>query len=269
MAQWIFINDDFVPEEKASISIRDLAIMRGYGVFDFFKVQNTSPVFLNDHLERFFFSASEMRLKIIYSKEELKTIIQNFIQKNTIVDAGIRITLTGGVSKDAYSIEKPNLIISAHSFTAPTEEEFEKGIQLITYPHQRQLPHVKTIDYLMAIWLQPLLQQKQANDILYYQNGWVSECPRSNFFIVTQDETIITPTHHILKGITRKKLLEAAKNSFKTEERDIKLTELISAKEAFVSSTTKTILPVNRIDSILFKENAVAKKLKELFKNMH
>jgi D-alanine transaminase/branched-chain amino acid aminotransferase len=188
-----------------------------------------------------------MRLEVGKSREELQTIITQLIQKNAISNGGIRITLTGGNSDDGYQIAKPNLIVSLHLFQSPTPEQFEKGIKLVSYEHQRQLPLVKTIDYLMAVWLQPYIKQQQADDVLYHQNGIITECPRSNLFIVTQDEKVITPSENVLKGITRKRIL--ATPHFQTQERSISLQEVLEAKEVFISSTTKIILPVTGINS--------------------
>jgi D-alanine transaminase/branched-chain amino acid aminotransferase len=254
----VFLNDQFVPEEKAMLHVSDLSIQRGYGVFDFFKVLNTVPVFLQEHLDRFYFSAGQMRLDVEYSKEELKKIIFELVEKNNTADTGVRITLTGGCSPDGYQLSRPNLIISLRAFASPTEDQFQKGIKLATYQHQRQLPHVKTIDYLMAIWLQPFVKKFNADDVLYHQNGIVSECPRSNFFIVTHDNKIVTPSKNILKGVMRSKTIEVAKASFEIEERKLSIDEIKTAREAFVSSTTKTIIPVRQVDRhILPEKNSV------------
>jgi branched-chain amino acid aminotransferase len=248
----VFLNDQFVPEEKAALQVSDLSLQRGYGVFDFLKVVNSAPVFLQEHLDRFYFSAGQMRLNVEYSEDTLKKIIFELIKKNNVADSGVRITLTGGYSPDGYQLSRPNLILSLRAFTSPTEDQFQKGIKLITYPHQRQLPHVKTIDYLMAIWLQPLIKENNADDVLYHQNGMISECPRSNFFIVTHDNTIVTPSKNILKGVMRSKLMTVASTNFKIEERDISVDELKTAREAFISSTTKTIIPVRQVDEHIF-----------------
>jgi D-alanine transaminase/branched-chain amino acid aminotransferase len=262
MSNWCFINDEFLAEEKAVLHIHDLSIQRGYGIFDFFKVQNSVPVFLEEHLERFYFSAEQMRLNVRYTKDELKQILSQLLQKNKIDNTGVRITLTGGYSPDGYQLSKPNLIISLRPFTPPTKEQFEKGIKLITYEHQRQLPEVKSIDYLMPIWLQPFVKGKDADDVLYHRNGMVSECPRSNFFAVTKDDTIVTASKNVLKGVMRNKLVEIAKRSFKVEERDLTIEEIKSAKEAFITSTTKTILPVKQIDKFfLYEQNSVTTQL--------
>jgi branched-chain amino acid aminotransferase len=262
---WAFVIDQFVLEDQASLFVGDLAIQRGYGVFDFFKVVNFVPVFLDEHLDRFYFSAKEMRLKLAYSKDQLKKIIFELLEKNHVSDTGVKITLTGGYSQDGYQLSNPNLIISLRSFNPPPENQLAKSIKLITYEHQRQLPHVKTIDYLMAIWLQPLVRQNNADDILYHQNGIVTECPRSNFFIVTNDDQIITPSVNILKGVMRMKILEASIANYHVEERAVSIEDIKHAKEAFITSTTKTILPVHQVDDYIFsKENKVTTQLYKL-----
>jgi D-alanine transaminase/branched-chain amino acid aminotransferase len=110
------------------------------------------------------------------------------------------------------------------------------------------MPDTKTIDYLMAIWLQPYIRQHDAGDVLYHLDGIVSECPRSNFFIVTADDTIVTPGKNILRGITRMKILEVATARFRVEERDVTLEDIRKAKEAFIASTTNHVRPVSHVD---------------------
>lgn len=244
---FVYINGAFVPASQASLQVSDLAIQRGYGIFDFFKTHGHKPVFMEEHLDRFFFSAAQMRLDPGKSREELKAIIGELLGKNNMPDAGMKITLTGGYSPDGYSITTPNMIITQQPLKLPTADTFQKGLRLISYPHYRQMPQVKSLDYLMAIWLQPEIKGKGADDVLYYFDGLVSECPRANFFIVTADDTVVTATQP-LKGIIRMKTLEIARRRFKVEERDLTLEESRQAKEAFITSTTKHILPVVELD---------------------
>ena len=255
MSQRVFLNNGFTKQEDAKLHFRDLSIQRGYGVFDFFKVVNSVPVFLDEHLSRFYFSAGQMRLKVDFTKEELKNIILELLKINKAATTGVRITLTGGDSADGYQISNPNLIIALHSFSSPASGQFQKGINLVTYPHQRQLPHVKSIDYLMGIWLQSFITQHSADDVLYHQNGRVTECPRSNFFIVTKDEVVVTPSENILNGVMRSKIMQLAQAEFKIEQRAITIDELKTAREAFITSTTKTVLPVRQIDDYSFSSN--------------
>lgn len=256
------VNRDFVLKNEASILISDLSVQRGYGIFDFFRTVNNEPVFLEDHLDRFFHSASEMHLDVGLNRFELKQMIHGLIEKNNIGDSGIRITLTGGYSEDGYSVAKPNLLITQSVFTF-NKEIFEKGIRLITFDHQRQLPSVKTIDYLMAIHLQPSVKAQNADDILYYHQNKITECPRSNFFIVTQDDEVLTPSKNILKGITRKKILGFS--ALNVKETDITLEDIQWAKEAFITSTTKNVLPVFEIDGRRIGDGKPGKITSEIY----
>jgi D-alanine transaminase/branched-chain amino acid aminotransferase len=251
---WAFLNEEFLPEEQLVLHASDLSIQRGYALFDFFKVVNGIPVFLSEHLDRFFFSAEQMRLEIRFSKHELKKILFELLEKNSVTNTGVRITLTGGYSQDGFQLSRPNLIILLRSYSSPLQDQLAKGIKLMSYEYQRQLPQIKTIDYLMAIWLQPLIRQHGADDVLYHQNGMVSECPRSNFFIVSHDNKLVTPSKNILKGVIRSKLIQIAKPNLEVEERELSIEEIKTAREAFITSTTKTILPVRQIDEHIFDE---------------
>jgi D-alanine transaminase/branched-chain amino acid aminotransferase len=259
------INDDFVLKNEASILISDLSIQRGYGIFDYFRTINNQPVFLEDHLERLFYSASEMNLDAGLDRNELKVLIQQLIDKNNIPDSGIRITLTGGYSEDGYSLAKPNLIITQTAFTF-NKDNFNKGIKLVTYEHQRQLPWIKTIDYLMAIRLQTFLKENNADDVLYHYQNKITECPRCNFFIVTEKNEVLTSAGNILKGITRKKILDFSELHVK--ETNISLKDIKSAKEAFISSTTKNVLPVLEINGKMIGDGQPGKITTLIYKKI-
>jgi branched-chain amino acid aminotransferase len=244
-----YINGAFISVEQASLPINDLGIQRGYGVFDFLRVNGNDPLFIDDHLDRFYFSAEVMRLNIKQERGEIKSIIQQLINTNNLNHSGVRLILTGGASDDGYKINEPRLSIIQQSLKPPPDKLPETGIRLVSNEYQRQLPHVKTTDYLMAIWLQPWMKENNADDILYYYNGLITECPRSNFFMITKENILVTPKEKILHGITRKKIISLAKKlGIKTEERDIQLNEIPEIKEAFITSSTKRMLPVSKID---------------------
>lgn len=248
MESFVFINDDFVMEDKGFIHYRDLSIQRGYGFFDFFRVRNKVPLFVDEHLDRLFRSAEIMHISIPLTRETIKSIIHSLINKNGISDSGIRITVTGGNSGNGYSLSNPNVIISENQFSEPKEIQYKEGIRLAMYPYQRQLPEAKTIDYLMEIWLQSYIHLQAADDVLYFQDGAITECPRSNFFIVNQNGEIQTAGDNILKGVTRGRIINAAMGQFEINERNITPAEALQASEAFICSTTKGILPVTIIN---------------------
>lgn len=246
-----FFNNEFLPAEKTYIHVSDLATQRGYGIFDFFKVVNGRPLFLDDYFDRFYRSAEAMRLSISLSREELKKVIHELIAKNGQPDCGIKMILTGGYSADGYEIAAPNLIITQHALTMPGQALLEKGVKIITHEYVRDIPHVKTINYIMGIWLQKQVKDQQAYDVLYHMNGQVSEFPRCNLFIVLHDGTIVTPAEQVLHGITRKNILSLSNKEVKVKEGKVTLTEVLHAREVFLTSTTKRIVPIIQVDKAI------------------
>jgi branched-chain amino acid aminotransferase len=246
---YTYLNDAFVPDEKAVLHISDLAIQRGYGIFDFFRVMNNYPLFIEDYLERLYTSAQEMHLKIPYSPEQLREIIFEMIRRNNMPMSGIKVILTGGYSPDGFQlVEKPNLILSQKAMNFPSAEFPTEGIKIITHEYLRDKPHVKTINYVVGIWIQSRVTQEKASDVLYFHNGVVSEFPRCNFFLVTRDQVIRTPGENILAGVTRKHVLELASKKYQVEVGTVTIEEVFQAGEAFLTSTSKRIVPITQVD---------------------
>jgi branched-chain amino acid aminotransferase len=128
---------------------------------------------------------------------------------------------------------------------------------------------VKSTGYLNAIKLLPLVQQHGAHDMLYCHDGEVLELTRNNIFLFMGD-TLVTPRENILLGITRMVLLELCQGVFPIEERVVRTSELAQASEAFLSGTTKGVMPVVQIDGTVIGDGAVgpnARKVMDLFRD--
>lgn len=262
---YVWINDSLIPSDEANLNIADLAVQRGYGIFDFFKTVDAKPIFLEDHLDRLFRSAVLMRLELKQNRDEIRNKILQLIENNNFRDSGIKVILTGGFSPDGFNIAEPNLIISQQEFQIPKTMS-EKGISILTHEYQRQFSDAKTLDYLQAIWLQPILKEKMAGDVLYYSNGLIRECPRANIFIVTKDKKVLTPETGILKGVSRKHVLEISAGMYNTEARDVSIEELRNAGEVFITSTTKNVLPVVEVDGYIIGDGNPGEVSKALAK---
>jgi branched-chain amino acid aminotransferase len=266
-----FLNNRFLPDAEAMLHISDLSMQRSYAIFDFFRTVNARPLFIEDHLNRFYKSAASLHMPVKQSREELKQIIHQLIEQSNLKEAGVRLMLTGGYSADSYHTAEPNLLITCNPVITSTKELFDKGITTITYEHQRELPHIKSINYLMAVWLHPFLKEKGADDVLYHQNNSITEFPRANVFVVTKENKLITPAQNILHGVTRKFVLQQAAAFMQTEERTVSIDELYNAAEVFLTSTTRRVMPVLKVDSVVIgdgKPGPVAQQLWQRFMHM-
>lgn len=251
MSKYYCVNGKIVLAKNAKLQVTDLGLVRGYGIFDFLKVEKGIPLFIEAHMQRFQNSAKEMGLQLNYSVEDLKRIVMKLIAKNDFKKGGMKIILTGGYSEDGYlPSEKTNMVILLNSFKTPSRKTYQNGIKLLLHRHFRNISTVKTTNYIVPIRLAKEIKAAGATDVLYHWNGKISESSRSNFFIVKQDGTIVTSTSHILNGITRKRSLDAARQHYKVVEKNISLKDLKEAKEAFLTSTTKGALPVVQVDDM-------------------
>ncbi len=246
-----FVNDKFIEEASAVLQVGDLSIQRGFAIFDYFRTRNFIPLFLDNYLDRFFNSAHLIRLNPLHSREELKEIINELIHRNAIADCGFKMILTGGYSADGFEPAAPNFIIIPQTLQLATREKFEKGLNIILHQYMRDLPAIKSTNYLMSISLLDKLKQQQADDVLYVKENVVLEFPRANVFIVTKSGMVVTPQDNVLSGITRMKTVEIAQKKYKVEERQVTGDELWNAAEIFLTSTTKRIMPVLKINDYM------------------
>ncbi len=161
------------------------------------------------------------------------------------------MVLTGGYTENGYTPGDPNFFILIEKINFPDTSFYMEGIDLIFHEHQRELSHIKSINYLTPISIRKKIKKANAYDVLYHSNGKVLEVSRSNIFIV-KDNIIITPRENVLQGITRATVLRLAAEDFKIEERDISIKELYLADEVFITLTTKRVLPVRKIDDHVF-----------------
>ncbi len=269
MIKYYSINGELVPKAQASLGVTDLAIQRGYGLFDYFVVKKGQPVFFEDYLDRVEQSAKWLHLALPVTREVLREQVMRLIRANGEQEAGIKIILTGGYADDGYSPEKSNLVILEMPPPTYPASKFELGVKLMLYEHHRTFPSTKSINYIVGIYLLPQQRAAGAEDVLFHSGGHIYETTRANFFIVTQDGIIVTAGEGILHGVTRKKLLEVASHHYAIEERRPTLAELTTAKEAFITSSTRLLMPVVQVDDVTIgsgKPGPVAQHLLALMK---
>lgn len=240
---YALFNRQLINAADAGLPAGDIAIGRGYAAFDFFRTLGGRPVFLDDHLDRLDRSCATLRLPL--NRAALVEDLRRLLDANAMAESGVRILITGGCAADGYSVAEPNVLVTQQPLAVPDDPP---PVRLVTYEHGRQLPHVKHIDYLMAVHLRRWIREQGADEVLYHTAGRVTECPRSNFFLVSADGTLVTPARDVLEGITRRHVLQVARRKMEAVERDIMRDELPSAREAFITSTSRTLVPVTHVD---------------------
>ena len=266
MAHYCSINGKIIVQEKASLGVMDLAVLRGYGIFDYFLFKYGRPLLEEQYLERFYNSAQKMGLEPTLNRQELSRHLRELIAANGEDKGAVRLVLTGGYAPDGYTPGDPNLIVLQHAYPNYPESYFTQGVGLISHNFQREWPEVKTINYLTGIKLLPEIRKAGALEVLYHHNGELRESVRSNVFILNDKEELITPDSDILFGITRDSIFQAAEGLLPITLRKVSMEEVHSAREVFLTGSNKSAMPVVRIDGRPVGDGKVgywSKKLKE------
>ncbi len=244
-----YVDGQFVPSDQATIPINDLALLRGYGIFDFLKTYKGKPIFLKEHIERLQRSAEQIGLDLPWSRRELINIVMQTLDKNNLPDSNIRMVVTGGASPDFITPQgKPRLLVLVTPLAEQPKWWYSEGVKIITIDSERNIPAAKSIDYIPATIALKQARLQDAIEAVYVdRTGYVLEGTTSNLFIFV-DKRLITPGREILDGITRQVVLKLAEKAYETEIRDINLNELYDAEEVFVTGSNKEIVPVIKVD---------------------
>lgn len=261
-----YLNGDFQPLAQARIHPRDMGLIRGYGVFDFIQSKQGRPFRPQEHFDRFRQSATLLHLKLDLDYEQFTEIVAELIKLNQGPEFTLRMLLTGGVSPDSVSLGQPTLAILYEDELCYPASYYTEGGKVATMQFRRYLPEAKYLDYMPAIRTRQLHKEKGIMEVIYVDQGQVLEASTSNVMIFKGDR-LITPDEGVLKGITRKLVLEAAEEEFQVEKRNLSWDEFRQADEIVLTSTSKDVMPITRVDDWEVGDGAVGPKAKRLLES--
>lgn len=257
---WVYLNNQFVEDHQAHISVFDRGFLFGDGIFETLRVHNTCPLFLDRHLQRLRQSCESIRLSLPTPEPPWEALLRELVDRNHLEHTMIRITITRGVgslSPDPSECSNPTIVIFSRPLPQLTKDQRDQGVSLTILTTRRQpscaLPsHVKSLNYLNNI-----LAKQEANEahtfdgLLLNTDGHLAECTTSNMFFV-KNQRLHTPSLQcgILPGITRGIVLELAQaKGMVVQEGTYRPEDLLDADECFLTNTGFGVLPVNTIEA--------------------
>ncbi len=261
-----YIDGDYVNAADARIPATDLAILRGYGVFDALRTYGGVPFQLGAHLRRLQRSADLIELNLPWDLEALAEIVLETLRRNDYAEAGIRIIVTGGEGENSFLPRgESRLLVMATPLPDSPARWYERGVAVATSEQQRYLPEAKTINYIPGITAQLAANKRVpgAIDAIYTEAGKVYEGTRSNTFVV-QDGRWITPDDGLLLGVTRAEVIKLLEADGGLELRDVTLAEYRAADEVILTSSTKEIVPVVQVDHSVIGDGVPGEHTKRL-----
>lgn len=266
-----YVDGQFIEADKARISVDDLSVLRGFGVFDFLRTYNGVPFHLAEHLQRLLSSARLIGLRIPHGQAALAEIVKETLTRNTHPESNIRLVITGGASTDGITPgPSPRLLVLITPVNPLPVAWHRDGIKVITCHVERFMPAAKSINYIPAILCQAEARDRQAVEAVYVdRDGYLLEATTSNIFAVRGNRLITPPCDRVLAGVTRQVVLELARREWLVEERPLHRDEIRLLDEAFLTSSVKEVTPVVTIDSVSLGDGQpgqLTRRIMELFR---
>ncbi len=261
-----YINGKYVKEEDAKISILDLSILRGFGIFEYLRTYGGRPFHLWDHLQRLKYSADEIGLILPKSLPEIQDIVETVLKLSHLPEASIKTLVTGGISADHFTPNpQGSLIVFAYPLSPYRSACFTQGIKVATTRLFRSLHTSKTTQYAPAIVAMQRGKIFDAQEALYVNpNNEILEATTSNFFAFKDDALYTCCTDEVLTGITREVVLRLCAPHYPIELRGLRCNEIQNMQEAFITASNKEIMPVIQIDSIPIADGTVGPRTRHI-----
>jgi len=256
----IYWNKNYIDiEDKSQNQLFDRAFHFGDGIYETIAVKESKPVFIKEHLERFFYDANRIEIPTDFSGEEISGNIDKIIELNNITDGFIKVIISRGIMQNAgLSYPEP---LNPSLFIWGQNCNFipfidKKPFRLTISRHERRnqysiVTFIKSLNYLTNIIAKREADEQGCDEaILLNTKEHVCECTTSNLFIIEKDDTISTPEidSGILNGVVRNKvILTALEVGLSVEERVISIEDFKNAKGCFLTSSLIGITPVKEI----------------------
>ncbi|NOT21179.1 MAG: branched-chain amino acid aminotransferase [Nitrospiraceae bacterium] len=259
----IYLNDRFVKEDEAVVSVFDHGFLYGDGVYETIRSYGNRIFMRDQHLARLRRSADAIGLTIPIPEHRWPALLHEAMTRNDLgderTDAYLRITISrgaGGIGLDPALCQTPTLVIMTKPLTPPSPQTYRNGVSLIVAKTRRNLPSALDPQIKATNFLNNILAKREAiaagafDSILLNWESHLTECTISNLFFVRTGR-LCTPALScgLLDGITRDIVLSLAREArIPIDEGHFGIEAIHKADECFITNTSMEVMPVTIVD---------------------
>lgn len=256
MARISYVNGQYELHAEAGVHIEDRGFQFADAVYEVLPVAGGRLYHLNQHLDRLERSLGALAIAWPVSRRVLPLILARVVKLNRVSDGIVYVQISRGTAPRNHTFPTetaPSLVVSAWTHKGPTAEAVANGVAVVTRPDQRwKHPDIKTVGLLPNLLARQSAKEASAYEAwLVNDSGFVTEGSATNAFIVAPDGALLTHPANgaVLEGVTRANVIALARHlGVEIGERPFTVAEALAAREAFLTGTTVTVLPVVRID---------------------
>jgi len=264
MAATVNVNGRIADQAHAVVSVFDHGFLYGEGVYETLRTYNGQPFLFDAHIRRLRNSASMLALTVPLADDEIDRRLRDTMRaaglgEDAAHEAYLRVLVTRGVgdlSYDPAACPEPSIVMIAKAHVDPAPGVFARGVTVALVPIVRNHPGsvnplIKSNNLLNnALAMQEAFRRGAYEGVMRNYRGELAECTQSNLFVVKAGAAL-TPTTDsgLLPGITRAFLFEVgASLGIPVREAVLRDDDLFGADEAFLTSTTREVVPIVRVD---------------------
>jgi branched-chain amino acid aminotransferase len=256
MSATVNVNGRITPERDAVISVFDHGFLYGEGIYETMRTYDGRPFLYGRHMRRMRRSAGLIDLPLPFTDEELAGRIRDTQAASGLSgEVYIRILVTRGIGELTYdpkATPTPSLVIIVKPHVDPPPEVYEKGVRVVLVDVVRNHPAsvnpmIKSNNLMnSALAMQEALRQHAFEGVMRNYRGDLTECTTANLFIVKGGAALTPPLDAgLLPGITREFVFDVGTDvSVDVREQALRDTDLFGADEAFLTSTTRELVPI-------------------------
>jgi branched-chain amino acid aminotransferase len=264
MSATISVNGRVSDQEHAVISVFDHGFLYGEGVYETLRTYNGQPFLFDRHMQRLRRSAGMIALPVPLTDAEIDARFRETMRAAGLGDAPereayIRLLVTRGIGELTYdpaATPAPSIVVIVKPNAHPARDVFERGVRVSLVSVVRN--HPSTVNPLIksnsllnnALAMQEALRRGGFEGVMRNYKGELAECTQSNLFIVKDGAALTPPLDAgLLPGITRGFLFEVgAEIGVRVREAVLRDDDLAGADEAFLTSTTREVVPIVQVD---------------------
>ena len=249
-----YINGEFMPLAQARVPVLDRGFIFGDGVYEVIPVYSHRPFRLEGHLQRLERSLEGIRLVNPHTRAQWSELIGELARRSPDEDQSLYLQVTRGVAKRDHAFPKdarPTVFMMTNPLTPPDPRMVSEGVGAVSASDNRWLRcDLKTIALLPNVLLRQLAVDAGAAEVVLLRDGCLTEGSASNIFVVKNGVLLSPPKSNlILAGITYDVILELAQaGKIPSEVRTVSEAEVRSADEMWLTSSTREILAITKLD---------------------
>ena len=254
----VFLNGKLLPADQAHVSVLDRGFIFGDGVYELVPVYSRVPFRLDEHLTRLERSLGETKIRNPYTRAQWRSHVYALIDAQSFEDQGVYFQVTRGVAKRDHAFPKDvaqTVFMMSNPLALPSREQVERGVAVVTADDNRwRRCDLKTTSLLGNVLMRQFAVENDAVETVMFRDGMLTEASASNVLVVIGGAVIAPPKDNlILPGITMDATFEFARDAgLSCEMRPVTKAEALAADEMWLSSSSKEVLAVTRVDGRAF-----------------